>query len=94
MTKAEIIEQIYEKVGFSKKESAEIVELVFDLMKETLEKGDKIKISGFGNFVVRQKRPRVGRNPQTGESIEISSRRVLTFRPSQVLKSALNADGK
>lgn len=94
MTKAEIIEQIYEKVGFSKKESAEIVELVFDLMKETLEKGDKIKISGFGNFVVRQKRPRVGRNPQTGESIEITSRRVLTFRPSQVLKAALNTESK
>ncbi len=90
MTKADIIEQIYEKVGFSKKESAEIVELVFDTMKETLERGEKIKISGFGNFVVRQKRPRIGRNPQTGEEIEISARRVLTFRPSQVLKSALN----
>ncbi len=90
MTKAEIIEQIYEKVGFSKKESAEIVEMVFDIMKETLENGEKIKISGFGNFVVRQKRPRVGRNPQTGEEIEISARRVLTFRPSQVLKAALN----
>jgi integration host factor subunit alpha len=94
MTKADIIEQIYEKVGFSKKESAEIVELVFDLMKDTLEKGEKIKISGFGNFVVRQKRPRIGRNPQTGEEIEISARRVLTFRPSQVLKSALNTDGE
>lgn len=93
MTKADIIEQIYEKVGFSKKESAEIVELVFDTMKETLEKGEKIKISGFGNFVVRKKRPRIGRNPQTGEEIEISARRVLTFRPSQVLKSALNKDG-
>ena len=90
MTKAEIIEQIYEKIGFSKKESSEIVELVFDTMKETLEKGEKIKISGFGNFVVRSKRPRVGRNPQTGEEIEISARRVLTFRPSQVLKQALN----
>lgn len=90
MTKAEIIEKIYEKVGFSKKESAEIVELVFDTMKETLEKGEKIKISGFGNFVVRQKRPRIGRNPQTGEEIEISARRVLTFRPSQVLKNVLN----
>ena len=94
MTKADIIEQIYEKVGFSKKESAEIVELVFDLMKDTLEKGEKIKISGFGNFVVRQKRPRIGRNPQTGEEIEISARRVLTFRPSQVLKSALNEEGE
>ena len=92
MTKADIIEQIYEKIGFSKKESADIVELVFDTMKDTLERGEKIKISGFGNFVVRQKRPRVGRNPQTGEEIEISARRVLTFRPSQVLKSALNKE--
>lgn len=94
MTKADIIEQIYEKVGFSKKESAEIVELVFDTMKQTLERGEKIKISGFGNFVVRAKRPRVGRNPQTGEEIEITARRVLTFRPSQVLKTALNKDGE
>ncbi|OGQ21775.1 MAG: integration host factor subunit alpha [Deltaproteobacteria bacterium RIFCSPLOWO2_02_FULL_44_10] len=92
MTKAEIIEQIYEKIGFSKKESSDIVELVFDTMKETLERGEKIKISGFGNFVVRQKRPRIGRNPQTGQEIEISARRVLTFRPSQVLKAALNGD--
>jgi len=93
MTKAEIVEQIYEKIGFSKKESADIVELVFETMKETLSKGEKIKISGFGNFVVRQKRSRVGRNPQTGESIEITARKVLTFRPSQVLKSALNQEG-
>jgi integration host factor subunit alpha len=90
MTKADIIEQIYQKVGFSKKESAEIVELVFDTMKETLARGEKIKISGFGNFVVRQKRPRIGRNPQTGEEIEISARKVMTFRPSQVLKTTLN----
>ena len=91
MTKADIIEGVYEKVGFSKKESAEIVELVFDQLKETLERGDKVKISGFGNFQVRQKKARVGRNPQTGKEIEISARRVLTFRPSQVLKTALNA---
>ena len=90
MTKADIIEGVYEKVGFSKKESAEIVELVFDTLKETLERGDKIKISGFGNFHVRQKKARVGRNPQTGKEIEISARRVLSFRPSQVLKTALN----
>ena len=90
MTKADIVERIYEKVGFSKKESAEIVELVFDTMKETLERGEKIKISGFGNFIVRDKKSRVGRNPQTGREIEISARRVLTFRPSQVLKNALN----
>jgi len=92
MTKADLIESIYEKIGFSKKESADIVEMIFDTIKETLEKGSKIKISGFGNFVVRSKRPRMGRNPQTGEEIEISARRVLTFRPSQVLKSALNRD--
>ena len=91
MTKAEIIKAVNEKIGFSKRDSAEIVELVFDTMKETLEHGQKIKISGFGNFVVREKKPRIGRNPQTGEEIEISARRVLTFKPSQVLKNALNS---
>ena len=90
MTKADIVETIYEKVGFSRKESADIVDLVFDLLKETLEKGDKIKISGFGNFVVREKRSRKGRNPQTGDEIQITARRVLTFKPSQVLRKALN----
>jgi len=90
MTKADIIETVYEKIGFSKKESAEIVELIFNLMKQTLERGEKIKISGFGNFVIRNKKPRIGRNPQTGEEIEISARKVLTFKPSQVLKNSLN----
>lgn len=90
LTKAELIESIYEKIGFSKQEASDIVELVFDILKNTLEKGEKVKISGFGNFVVREKRPRVGRNPQTGEEIEISARKVLTFKPSQVLKMALN----
>jgi integration host factor subunit alpha len=93
MTKADIIEHVYEKVGgFSKKEAAEIVEVVFDTIKETLERGEKIKISGFGNFVVRDKNSRVGRNPQTGKEITISARRVLTFKPSQVLKNALNGE--
>ena len=87
MTKADIIESVYEQVGFSKKEAAEIVEMVFDTIKETLERGEKIKISGFGNFLVRDKKSRVGRNPQTGKEIEISARRVLTFRPSQVLRN-------
>jgi len=90
MTKADIIESVYKKVGFSKKESAEIVEMVFDTIKETLERAEKIKISGFGNFIVRDKKARVGRNPQTGKEIEISARRVLTFRASQVLKNVLN----
>jgi len=89
MTKADLVNCIYERVGFSKKESAKIVEMVFDIIKETLEKGEKIKISGFGNFVVREKRSRIGRNPQTGEEIEITARRVLTFKPSQVLRNAL-----
>ncbi|HVV82101.1 MAG TPA: integration host factor subunit alpha [Kofleriaceae bacterium] len=91
MTKADIIEAVYEKVGgFSKKEAAEIVESVFNQIKETLERGEKIKISGFGNFIVREKKARIGRNPQTGEEITISARRVLTFKPSQVLKNVLN----
>jgi integration host factor subunit alpha len=68
------------------------VDLVFDMMKETLESGDKIKISGFGNFLVREKRARKGRNPQTGEELQISARRVLTFKPSQVLRKALNIE--
>jgi integration host factor subunit alpha len=90
MTKADIVERIYEKVGFSKKESAELVELVFDIMKNTLETGDKIKIAGFGNFVVKEKADRRGRNPQTGEEIVITARKILTFKPSQVLKASIN----
>ncbi len=90
MTKADIIENVYEKMGFSKKESAEIVETVFNVIKETFEKGDKIKISGFGNFVVKEKRSRIGRNPHTGQEIEITARNVLSFKPSQVLKNELN----
>ncbi len=95
MTKADIVEAVYERLGgISKKEAAEIVETVFETMKDTLEQGEKIKISGFGNFVVRDKNARIGRNPQTGEEITISARRVLTFKPSQVLKNALNAGGE
>ena len=91
MTKADMVEKIYEKVGFSKKESAELVEAVFDIIKGTLEKGEKIKIAGFGNFVVKEKADRRGRNPQTGEEITISARKILTFKPSQVLKSSINS---
>ncbi|MFO7767210.1 MAG: integration host factor subunit alpha [Pelovirga sp.] len=90
MTKADLIENVYLTTGFSKKESAEIVEMVFDLMKSTLEDGEKIKIAGFGNFVVKEKAARRGRNPQTGGEIEISARKILTFKPSQVLKAAIN----
>jgi integration host factor subunit alpha len=90
MTKAEIVEQIYEQVGFSKKESADLVEQVFQTIKETLARGEKVKISGFGNFVVRPKNARKGRNPQTGKEILLEARRVLTFKPSLVLKNVLN----
>src|SRR6187200_1904881 len=91
MTKAEIVQALYTRVGgFSKKESADIVDMVFEMMKETLGHGEKIKISGFGNFVLRDKRQRPGRNPQTGDPIKISERRVLTFKASQILKQALN----
>jgi integration host factor subunit alpha len=90
MTKADIVSSVYEKVGFSKKEAVRVVETIFDILKEALERGEKVKISGFGNFVVRNKRARRGRNPQTGGDIEISSRKILTFKPSQVLKNELN----
>jgi integration host factor subunit alpha len=90
MTKADIIESIYEKVGLSKEESSRIVELVLETLKDTLENGEKVKISGFGNFVVRTKRSRRGRNPQTGNEIQITARKVLTFKSSPILKRALN----
>ncbi len=91
MTKADIVERIYERVGFSKKEAADVVESIFEVIKGRLEAGEKVKISGFGNFVINDKRPRKGRNPQTGDEIIISGRRVLTFKPSQVLKRTINA---
>lgn len=86
LTKADIVERVYKEAGFSKKEAAELVDLVFNVIKDTLARGEKVKISGFGNFSIRDKNIRVGRNPQTGESMDISARRVLTFKPSQVLK--------
>ncbi|MCC6899146.1 MAG: integration host factor subunit alpha [Polyangiaceae bacterium] len=93
MTKADIVQTVYARLGgFSKKESADLVDLVFETMKETLGRGEKIKISGFGNFVLRDKRQRQGRNPQTGDPIVITERRVLNFKASQLLKQALNEE--
>lgn len=91
MTKSDIVEIVYQNVGFTKKRAAEVVNLILDTMKEALEEGKKVKISGFGNFEIRRKDSRKGRNPQTGEEITISERRVLTFKPSQVLKERLNS---
>lgn len=94
MTKADIVQAIYGKLGgFSKKEASDLVDLVFETMKETLGRGEKIKISGFGNFVLRDKRERQGRNPQTGDPITITARRVLNFKASQLLKQFLNDEG-
>ena len=90
ITKAELVSIICDKCSFSRQESAQIVDRVFQILKETLERGEKVKISGFGNFVTREKRPRRGRNPQTGEQVIISGRRVLTFRPSAILRKAVN----
>jgi integration host factor subunit alpha len=93
MTKADIVERIYEKVGFSKKEATDVVESIFELLKGRLQQGEKVKISGFGNFIINAKRPRKGRNPQTGDEIIISGRRVLSFKPSPVLKKSINPGG-
>lgn len=95
MTKADIVDAVYHRIGgFSKREASDVVEEVFETVKDTLASGEKLKISGFGNFIVRDKKSRTGRNPQTGDEITITARRVLTFRPSAVLKAHLNqADG-
>ena len=90
MTKAGIVNDVYERVGVTKKEAAEYVEAVFDAMKDTLSDGEDVKISGFGKFEVRQKGERVGRNPRTGEEIMIPERKVPRFKVSQVLKDELN----
>ncbi len=90
MTKVDIVEKIYEKVGFPKSQVVKIVETIFDIIKETLQREDKIVVSGFGDFVIRNKRARRGRNPQTGAALEITPRRILTFKPSPVLKASLN----
>ncbi len=92
MTKADIIEKVADTIGYSKKESAELVEAVFSLVKSTLESGENLKISGFGSFIVKQKADRRGRNPQTGETITIEARRILTFKPSTVLRQSINSD--
>ena len=93
MVKLDIIDTIRERIGFSKADTAKIVESVFDIIKETLQREDKVMISGFGSFVARKKLSRRGRNPKTGSDLEISPRRVLTFKPSQILKASSNRAG-
>lgn len=90
MTKADLAEKIYERLSCQKKEAVELVEFVMETLKEAIAAEGHVKISGFGKFVVRQKADRNGRNPQTGETITISSRKVLTFKPSVILKNHIN----
>ncbi len=92
MTRADIAETIYEKVGISKKEAQEIVEMIINEISDALQEGEPVKISGFGTFLVRKKGARIGRNPKTGVEIEISPRRVITFKPSNLLKEGLNSE--
>ncbi len=87
LTKADMAEMLFTKLGINKKVAKEMVELFFEEIRESLEDGEQVKLSGFGNFDLRVKNERPGRNPKTGEDIPISSRRVVTFRPGQKLKS-------
>ena len=87
LTKAEVAESLFEKVGLSKRDAKDMVEVFFEEIRETLESGQQVKLSGFGNFDLRQKSERPGRNPKPGEDIPISARKVVTFRPGQKLKS-------
>ncbi len=90
VTRADLSEAVYQEVGLSRNESAELVEAVLDEISKNLVEGDNVKISSFGSFIVRSKDGRIGRNPKTGEEVPIEPRRVLVFRPSQVLKNRVS----
>ncbi|MDU8941191.1 MULTISPECIES: integration host factor subunit alpha [Acetobacter] len=90
VTRASLVEQIYQQVGLSRKESAVLLEDILETVMLALERGESVKISGFGTFSVRQKGQRCGRNPKTGEEVPILPRSVLVFRPSQLLRAAIN----
>jgi integration host factor subunit alpha len=92
MTKADIAERIHDNTDLSKKDSLDMLELVLSIMKDTLEAGEKIKISGFGNFEVKLKKDRRGRNPQTAETTTIKARKILSFKPSMLLHQAINVE--
>jgi integration host factor subunit alpha len=90
VTRADLCEAVYQKVGLSRTESAQLVERVLQEITDCLEKGETVKLSSFGSFVVRSKGERVGRNPKTGEEVPISPRRVMVFKPSNILKARIN----
>lgn len=91
LTKAEMAEKLFEELGLNKREAKELVELFFDEVRAALSGGAQVKLSGFGNFNLRNKKQRPGRNPKTGEEIPISPRRVVTFHPGQKLKARVEA---
>ena len=91
LTKAELAERLFEELGLNKREAKEIVEMFFEEIRGALERGQQVKLSGFGNFDLRDKKQRPGRNPKTGEEIPITARRVVTFRPGQKLKAKVEA---
>lgn len=91
LTKADIADRLFEEVGLNKREAKEFVDAYFETIRMALEEGDNVKLSGFGNFQLREKKQRPGRNPKTGEEIPISARRVVTFRPGQKLRSRVEA---
>ena len=91
LTRAELTEAVYEEVGLSRNESAELVEAVLGEMSNALIRGESVKISSFGSFTIRNKSERIGRNPKTGEEVPITSRRVIIFKPSHVLKNRINS---
>jgi integration host factor subunit alpha len=90
VTRADLCEAVYQKVGLSRTESADLVERVLQEISDCLEKGETVKLSSFGSFIVRSKGERVGRNPKTGEEVPISPRRVMVFKPSNILKARIN----
>ncbi|MEK8090301.1 integration host factor subunit alpha [Thermithiobacillus plumbiphilus] len=92
VTKADLSDMLFEKVGFNKREAKEIVESFFDEVRGALATGEEVKLSGFGNFSLREKNPRPGRNPKTGVEITITARRVVSFRASNKLKARVNGD--
>jgi integration host factor subunit alpha len=93
LTKAEIADALFEQLGLNKREAREFVDLFFEEIRSTLERGEQVKLSGFGNFELRKKNQRPGRNPKTGEEIPISARRVVSFRPGQKLRARVDSHG-
>lgn len=91
ITRADLADAVHQQVGLPRQESAQLVEAVLDMVSDTLVSGDSVKLSSFGSFVLRDKNGRVGRNPKTGEEVPIDPRRVLVFKPSQVLKERVDA---